>query len=169
MKLLGFFRERFSILKSGILPGIIVLVVFYTIYGILRLVFGVGLKIFHFSSNSINIVLIVFVLLVYIYLVALLLKSFYLKLLKDKYPEVIFQTNPESGIWLRGFVTGKSYEETIKKSLYKVVYAAHFNPFCFTVEIELDKVYFTGKSAMENVMFNFSGGMYGEIKNEPPK
>jgi hypothetical protein len=167
MKPSVYVKECLSILKSGILPGIILFAALYLLYGVLRSVFAIGFEVFHFSSHLVNCVLIVIAFLAYIYIVALLLKSFYLKLLKNKYPEVIFQTGSDSGIWLRGFVTGRLHEESINRDLYKVVYAAHFNPFCFTIEIESEKVYFTGKNAMENVMFNFSGGLYKDHKNKP--
>ncbi len=165
----GFAKKHASILRGGILPAIILFMALYLLNSILGSVFAIGLKIFNFSSNVINYTAIVVVLLIYIYLVALLLKSLYLKLLKNKYPEIMFRVCPDSGVWMRGFVTGKHYEEIIKRDLYKVVYSAHFNPFCFTVEIEPDKVYFTGRNAMENVVFNFSGGICEETKDKPPE
>lgn len=167
MRIIGFIKGHFSVLKSGILPGAIIFMALYLLYGVLTSLFTIGLKVFHFSNILLSYAVIAAVLLAYVYVVAILLKSLYLRLLKNKYPEVMFQLSPESGVWLKGFITGEYYEEAIKKNLYKVIYAAHFNPFCFTVVIETEKAYLTGKNAMENIMFNFSGGICEENKNKP--
>lgn len=177
-------RVQLSVLKNGLLLAFVLTMVFYLFHWVWGFVLSLGYN--PFQTEWLNFILKVAIFFTAAYLIGLAFETNWFKKIvlgflgslpligvlvqslnhferikREGTPEVKFELTPDSGIWLKGWVSKEWKDEKTGKMLCGVVLPMFVHPIGAYACIEKERLIYTGRQALENIADNLSGGLIG--------
>ena len=181
----GWCGNQLSVLKNGLVLSFCLVLIFYLLNWFWKLVLSLGPN--HFLADWANFALKITVFIIVAYFLSLAMEVSLVKrvlvgclrrvpiigalaesvehfdrIKKEGAPEVIFEINPGSGVWIKGWVSKEFQDKKTGKVMCSVVLPMFVHPIGAYVYVEKARLVFTGKQAPETITECLSGGLIGK-------
>jgi hypothetical protein len=175
-------KAQFSILKNGLLLTFVIVMILYLFHWVWGFVLSLGYNPFSSNLANFSIKILFFLISAYIVgrafenntfkqiifdlhgklpIVGSLVESLnhFDRIKSEGAPEVLFEFAPNSGIWLKGWVSKEWKDKKSGKTMCGGVLPMFVHPIGAYSCIEKEKLIYTGRQALETIADCLSGGL----------